>query len=82
MKIQEIKFKNKKTNIRFLLEKIQLIICQKKLKNVCPKTKKIAIIIDNNVPGKFKKILKKYLKIINQFFFILNVSEKSKSINM
>ena len=38
-----------------------IVNLQKKLKS-CPKTKKISLIIDKNIPNKFTKILKKKLK--------------------
>ena len=48
---------------------------------MCPKTKKIAIIIDKKVPLKFKIELKKKLKNYNIFFLTFSASEKNKSFN-
>ena len=48
---------------------------------MCPKTKKIAVIIDKNVPNKFrKKIKKKPQKIRGLIFLNFEASEKAKSI--
>ncbi len=49
-------------------------------KNVCPKTNKIAVIYDKNVPSKFLKIIKdKFNKFPLKFIFF-NPSEKNKSL--
>ena len=54
-------------------------ILPKKIKNICPRVKKIAIIIDKKVPKKFKIILEKNLKNYNVTFLKFNSSEKAKS---
>ena len=59
MKYQETKFKNSKSSILFLIGNNILNILPKKINNLCPATKKIAIIIDKEVPKKFSIILKK-----------------------
>ena len=51
----------------------------KENKNICPRVKKIAIIIDKKVPKKFKIILEKNLKNYNVTFLKFNSSEKAKS---
>ena len=43
---------------------------------------KIAIVIDRNVPKKFKKILEKILNAYNLTFIIFNANEKSKSLKI
>ena len=79
MRTQEIKFKNLTHNYSLFIGKNILGHIPKKIKHLCPKTKNIALIVDKNVPGKFKKILKKKLKKYNLFFFTISVNEKTKS---
>ena len=62
MKNHEIKFKNLTQNYSVLIGNNILGLLPKKIKILCPKTKKIAIIIDRNVPNKFMNILKNKLK--------------------
>ena len=81
MKNQEIKFKNKNHNYSIIIGKNSLNILPKKIRVLCPKTKKIALIADRNVPAKFKKNLKKLLKNYKLIFLQFAAAEKSKSIN-
>ena len=62
MKNQEIKFKNKNQRYSILIGQNTINVLPKKIKLLCPKTKKIALIIDKKVPQKFKKNFKKKLK--------------------
>ena len=82
MKIQEIKFKNKKDQYSIYIGKNSLDLLTKKIRTLCPKTKKIAIIFDEKVPVKFKKILKSKLKNYNLSILPFKASEKNKSINI
>ena len=59
MKYQETKFKNSNHKYSVLIGNNIISILPKKINNLCPKTKKIAIIIDKEVPKNFKIILKK-----------------------
>ena len=79
--MQEIKFKNKSTKYSVFIGKNTLNLLPKKINLLCPKTEKIALIFDTNVPRKFEKRLKKKLKNYKLFFLYFNASEKSKSIN-
>jgi len=81
MKYQEIKFKNKNNYYSILIGKNTLSVLPKKIKLLCPGTKKIALIIDINIPLKFKKDLKKKLKNYNLLILPFKASEKNKSIN-
>ena len=65
MKNHEIKVKVKNYNYSILIGKNTLNILPKKIKLLCPKTKNVALIIDKNVPKKFKKALKNKLKNYN-----------------
>ena len=59
MKIHEIKFRNNFHNYSVIIGNNSLNIIQNKIKRLCPKTKRIALIIDSKVPKKFIYILKK-----------------------
>ena len=79
MKNQEIKFKNNNSKYSILIGKNVITALPKRIKILCPKTKKIAVIIDKNVPRKFKNILKNILKNFKIIFFSYQASEKKKS---
>ncbi len=81
MKNQEIKFKGKNNSYSIFIGENTLKVLSKKIRILCPKTKKIAIIIDKNVPLKFKKELKNKLKNYNICFLTFLASEKNKSFN-
>jgi 3-dehydroquinate synthase len=78
MKNQEIKLK--KNNYSILIGKNVINILPKKIKILCPKTKKIALIVDKKIPREFKENLKKKLKGYSVFFLPFTASEKNKSI--
>ena len=59
MKNLEIQFKNKNCDYSILIGKNTLNFLPKKIKFLCPKALKIAIIIDKKVPNKFHKQIKK-----------------------
>ena len=81
MKSQVIKFKNKNYNYSIYIGKNILGILPKKIRTLCPNTKNIALIIDKNVPIKFKKELKNKLKNYNLLFLLFEANEKNKSLN-
>ena len=62
MTTQEIKFKNLSQNYSIIIGENILNKLNKKIDLLCPKTKKIAFIIDKNVPNKFKKKFQNNLK--------------------
>ena len=82
MKNQEIKFKNKNQSYSIIIGKNVLQVLPKKIKLLCPKTKKIALIIDKNIPVKFKKNLKRKLKKYDLLFMPFSASEKNKSMTI
>jgi len=82
MKNQEIKFKSKNYSYSILIGKNTINILPKKIKSLCPNTRNIALIIDSNVPVKFKKVLKKKLKNYNLLFLSFRANEKNKSIKI
>ncbi len=80
MKNYEIKLKNKSLNYSIIIGNNAIDSLPQKIKLLCPKTKKIAIIIDKKIPKKFKKTLKNKLKSYNLFFFDFFANEKTKSL--
>ncbi len=81
MKNQEIKFNNKNVKYSIFIGKNTLNILPKKLKQLCPKAKNIALIVDKNVPINFRKNLRIKLKSYNLFFLNFAANEKNKSMN-
>ena len=58
MKNQEIKFKSLNHNYSIIIGNNTLHLLPKKIKAICPKAKKIALIVDTKIPSKFKTIIK------------------------
>ena len=81
MKNQEVKFKSKYHNYSIIIGKNSINILPKKVKSLCPKSKNIALVIDKNVPLKFKTELKKKLKNYNLLVLSFSANEKNKSFN-
>ena len=79
MKNHQIKFKDSVHDYSILIGNNTLNFLPKKIKSLCPKTKKIALIIDINVPVKFKKIIKNKLKNYRLVIFPFHANEKQKS---
>ena len=80
MRTQEIKFNNLNKNYSILIGNNILKILSSKVKNLCPKTKKIALVFDKGVPSKYKKIILKNLKKYEVYIYNFNANEKTKSI--
>ena len=79
MKIQEINFKDKSSFYPVIIGENVIKYLPLKIKKVCPEVKKIAIIIDKNVPEKFRNLLKKKLKKYKVSIFSYSANEKAKS---
>ena len=80
MNSQIIKYKNKSKSYSVIIGKNILTSISREVKNICPRTKKIALIVDKNVPTKFINILKKKLKVYKPILFYFTANEKTKSI--
>ena len=80
MKAQKIHFKNSNKGYSILIGNNILKILSLKIKLLCPKTKKIAVILDKGVPSKYKKIILKNLKKYEVYIYNFNANEKTKSI--
>ena len=79
MKVQQIKFKAYPYSYSILIGNNILGLLPKKVKLLCPKVNKIAIVLDKKIPSKYKRILKSKLKKYNIIFFNFSANEKSKS---
>ena len=53
MKISKIYVKNNNTQYSIYIGTGALNILRKQIKKLCPKTKKIGLILDKNIPSKF-----------------------------
>ena len=80
MKNQEIKFKNLNHNYSVIIGKNALDLLSKKIKFLCPRTKKIALIVDSKIPNKFKKKIKNRLKNYELLTLPFVANEKNKSL--
>ena len=80
MKTQKIRFNNQSRSYSILIGTNILRLLPKKIKSICPKTKKIAIIFDKRLPIKFKKIVSKSLKNYDVSIFNFSPDEKIKSL--
>ena len=79
MKIQEIKFKNRDKNYSILIGKNTLSLLLKKIKILCPRTKRIALIFDKSIPPKFKRNIARNLRGYSLVIYNFNANEKTKS---
>ena len=79
MKKTKLKVKNLNSNYSIIIGKNILNQIRPQIKILCPGTQKIALIVDKNVPIKFKTKIKKYLKKYKVFTFEYAVNEKFKS---
>tara|TARA_Y100000591_G_C21818481_1_gene692155 strand:- start:698 stop:1810 length:1113 start_codon:yes stop_codon:yes gene_type:complete len=80
MRTREIKFNNSINKYSLFLGHNILNILPKKIDLICPGTKKVALIMDRNVPSKFKKIIKKNLRSYNIYFLTITSNERNKSL--
>ena len=80
MKAQKIHFKNSNKGYAILIGSNILKVLSLKIKSLCPKTKKIAVIFDKGVPSKYKRIILKNLKKYEVYIYNFNANEKTKSI--
>ena len=80
MKKQEIKFRSQNQSYSILIGKNVINLLSKKIKSLCPKTKKVAIILDSGIPNKFKKIIQAKLKNYDLLILPFIPNEKKKSI--
>ena len=79
MKSHEIKFKGLNQNYSIFIGNNALSLLPKKIRSLCPKAKKIALVIDKRIPKKYKKLIKKKLKNYDLLILSFTASEKNKS---
>ena len=79
MKNQEIKFQNKSERYSIFIGENSINLLPNKIKMLCPETKKIGVIVDKNIPSKYKQRLKKKLKGYEVYFLPFLANEKNKS---
>ena len=81
MKISKINVNIKKTNYPIIIGNGAINHLKRQIKFICPKTKKIALILDKNIPDVQKKKIKRQLKNYIIFTKIYSPNENLKSFN-
>jgi 3-dehydroquinate synthase len=79
MKKTKLKVKNLNSNYSIIVGQNILSQISYQIKSLCPNAQKIALVVDKNVPSKFKSKLKKYLKKYDIYIFEYAVNERFKS---
>ena len=79
MKKTKLKVKNLSSNYSIIVGKNILNQVSGQIKTLCPGAEKVALVVDKNVPSKFKIKLKKYLSKYKVYIFEYSVNEKFKS---
>ena len=81
MKTTKLKIKNLNSNYSIIIGKNILNQIPRQIRTLCPGARKIALVVDKNVPNKFKTKLKSYLKKYKIYIFQYTINEKFKSFN-
>ena len=81
MKIHKIRFQNLSNNYSILIGKNLISILPSRIRKLCPKTKKIAVIIDKKIPIKFKTKIRKILRNYKVTILPFEANEKNKSLD-
>ena len=81
MKISKIHVKNKNTDYSIFIGNGAIKLLSKQIKILCPKTKKIGLILDKNIPKKYKREIRKQIKNYKVFVHEYFPSENLKSFN-
>tara|TARA_B100001029_G_C15035631_1_gene439938 strand:- start:436 stop:1545 length:1110 start_codon:yes stop_codon:yes gene_type:complete len=79
MKISKVLVKNKSINYPIFIGAGSINLVRKKIKSYCPNAKKIAIVLDKNVPNKLKKKVRLQLKDYKLFIYEYSVTENLKN---
>ena len=80
MKNQEIKFQNKSEKYSIFIGEDSINLLPNKIKDLCPETRKIGVVVDKNLPSNYKKRLKKKLKGYEVIFLPFLANERNKSL--
>ena len=81
MKTTKLKVKNHNSSYSIIIGRNILNQISNQTKKLCPGAQKIALVMDKNVPNKFKIDLKNYLRKYKVYSYQYNVNEKFKSFN-
>jgi len=79
MQTTKLRVKNLHSDYSIIIGKNILSQISKRVTTLCPRAKKIALVIDKKIPKKFKNKLKNYLKKYDVYIFEYSVSEKFKT---
>jgi len=79
MKISKIRVKNKNTDYSIFIGNGALNLLGKQIKKLCPKTKKVGLILDKKIPNKYKKKIKKQIKNYKVYVYEYLPNENLKS---
>ena len=79
MKTTKLQVKNSNLNYSIIIGKNIFSHIPGKIKILCPNAKKIALVVDKNIPKKFKKKLINILKTYDVYLFEYSANEKFKS---
>ena len=79
MKMTKLRVKNLNSNYSIIVGRNVLNQIGLQTKILCPRAQKIALVVDKNVPEKFKTKIKNYLKKYKVYIFEYSVNEKFKS---
>ena len=79
MKVSKIRVKNKNTNYSIFIGNGAINLLGRQVKKLCPKTKKVGLILDKKIPNKYKKEIKKQLKNYKVYIYEYLPNENLKS---
>jgi 3-dehydroquinate synthase len=79
MQTTKLQVKNSNLNYSIIIGKNIFSHIPSKIKILCPNAKKIALVVDKNIPKKFKKKLINILKTYDVYLFEYSANEKFKS---
>ena len=79
MQTTKLRVKNLHSDYSIIIGKNVLSQISNKVKILCPKAKKIALVVDKKIPKKFKNKLKNYLRKYDVYIFEYSVNERFKT---
>ena len=79
MKISKIRVKNKNTDYSIFIGNGAINLLGKQIRKLCPKTKKVALILDKKIPNRYKKKIKKQIKNYKVYVYEYLPNENLKS---
>jgi len=79
MKVSKIRVKNKNTDYSIFIGNGAINLLGKQIKKLCPKTKKVGLILDKKIPNKYKKKIKKQIKNYKVYVYEYLPNENLKS---